>query len=410
VKAGQLKRMYVEEQPTAKAAEAVYRTIRNELAPHFPALARYGSTSDLFADSLYRSLEPQIREVLESPEIGDYSAAVAPAKPRYRVVAWNLERGIQYEGQLDVLRNHPRLAGADILLLTETDVGMARSANRAVAQDLARELGMHFAFAPCYLNLGKGAGVELHADGENDLGLHGNAILSRYPLRNVRPVGLRNGKDKMKGREKRLGTQTALVAEVVFPNYTLEVVSVHLDAQSSQQHRRGQMRDVINAVAGDGAVVIGGDWNTTTYNSSSAFRAIMGFWLRVFMGPDNVICNHYLHPYRRFERDLFAMLEARGFDYRRSNVLGERTTSYDVEDVKTNKNLREWVPAWCFAFIRWALRNHNGQCPLKIDWFATREVACENPEVVHDVREGRAVPLSDHDAIAMDVIVPAGAA
>jgi hypothetical protein len=266
---------------------------------------------------------------------------------------------------------------------------------------------MHFAFAPCYLNLAKGAGVEVHADGENDLGLHGNAILSRYPLRNVRPVLLRNGKDKMKGREKRLGRQTAIVAEVAFPNYTLEVVSVHLDAQSSQRHRRDQMRDVVNAVAADGPAIIGGDWNTTTYNSSSAFRAIMGFWLRVFMGPGNVICNHYLHPYRRFERELFDMIEARGFDYRQSNVLGERTTSYDVEDVKTHKNLREWVPGWCFAFIRWALRNHNGQCPLKIDWFATRGVECENPEVIHDLREGRAVPLSDHDAITMDVVVPA---
>jgi len=397
--------MNVEEQPVARTAEAVYRTIREELAPHFPRLARHGSTPELLSDPLYRSLADRIRAVLESPETGDYSSAAAPARPRYRVVAWNLERGIQFEGQLEALRSHPRLAAADVLLLTETDVGMARSANRAVAQELARELQMHFAFAPCYLNLAKGAGVELHVDGDNDLGLHGNAILSRYPLRNVRPLALRNGKDKMRGREKRLGRQTALVAEVVFPNYQLQVASVHLDAQSSQRHRRDQMRDVVNALQGHGPVIIGGDWNTTTYNSSSAFRAIMGFWLRVFMGPGNVICNHYLHPYRRFERELFAVLEARGFDYRRSNVLGERTTSYDVEDVKTHKNLREWVPAWCFAFIRWALRNHNGQCPLKIDWFATRNVQCEMPEVVHDLREGRAAPLSDHDAIALEVVV-----
>jgi endonuclease/exonuclease/phosphatase family metal-dependent hydrolase len=397
--------MHVEEQPPSPTVEAVYRTIREELAPQFPRLARHGSTAELLNDPLYHSLEDRIRAVLESPETGDYTIAAAPARPRYRIVAWNLERGIQYEGQLEALRSHPRLAAADVLLLTETDVGMARSGNRAVAQELARELQMHFAFAPCYLNLAKGAGVELHVDGANDLGLHGNAILSRYPLRNVRPVPLQNGKDKMKGREKRLGRQTALVAEVAFPNYRLEVVSVHLDAQSSQRHRRDQMRDVLNAVQGRGPVIIGGDWNTTTYNSSSAFRAILGFWLRVFMGPGNVICNHYLHPYRRFERELFALLDARGFDYRRCNVPGERTTSYDVEDVKTHKNLREWVPAWCFAFIRWALRNHNGQCPLKIDWFATRKVKCEKPEVVHDVREGRAAPLSDHDAIAMEVVV-----
>jgi endonuclease/exonuclease/phosphatase family metal-dependent hydrolase len=397
--------MFVEEQQADRPVEALYRMIREELAPHFPRLARHGSTAELLGDPLYRVLEQRIRAVLEFPETGDFTSAAAPARPRYRLVAWNLERGIQFEGQLEALRSHPSLAGADVLLLTETDVGMARSGNRAVAQELARELKMHFAFAPCYLNLSKGAGLELHVDGDNDLGLHGNAILSRYPLRNVRPISLRNGRDKMRGREKRLGRQTALVAEVVFPNYHLEVVSVHLDAQSSQRHRREQMRDVVNALQGPGPVVLGGDWNTTTYNSSSALRAIIGFWLRVFMGPGNVIRNHYLHPYRRFERDLFAMLEARGFDYRRCNVAGERTTSYDVEDVKTNKNLREWVPAWCFAFIRWALRNHNGQCPLKIDWFASRKVKCENPEVVHELREGRPVPLSDHDAIAVEVVV-----
>ena len=374
--------------------------------PLFPQLARYDSTAELLVDPLYRSIEPLVRRVLESPETGDFTDGAGPAQPHYRVVAWNLERGIEFEGQLDAVRRHPMLAGADVLLLTETDVGMARSANRAVAQELARALRMNFAFGPCYLNLSKGAGIESQAAGVNELGLHGNAVLSRYPLHNVRLIGLRNGKDKMRGREKRLGRQTALLAEVVFPNYRTEVVSAHLDAQSSQRHRRDQMRDVLEALSPGGPVIIGGDWNTTTYNSSSAFRAIMGFWLRVFMGPDNVIRNHYLHPYRRFERELFELLEARGFDYRRCNVLGERTTSYDVEDVKTHKNLREWVPAWCFAFIRWALRNHNGQCPLKIDWFATRNVNCRNPAVTHDLREGRATPLSDHDAIAVEVVVP----
>ena len=41
---------------------------------------------------------------------------------------------------------------------------------------------------------------------------------------------------------------------------------------------------------------------------------------------------------------------------------------------------------------------------MKLDWFATRGVICRNPVVIHDVREGRSVPLSDHDAIAVDVV------
>jgi hypothetical protein len=251
--------------------------------------------------------------------------------------------------------------------------------------------------------LAKGSGVEYDVAGENDLGLHGNAILSRYRLTNVRAVALQNGKDKMKGREKRLGRQTAVLADVEFPQGLVSFASVHLDANSSQQHRRDQMRDVLDGVGPDVAAVIGGDWNTTTYNSSTATDAILGFWVRVFMGPDNVIRNHYLHPYNKFEKGLFALLEQRGFDYRRSNAIGERTTSYDVDDAKTHKNLREWMPAWCFAFIRWALRNHGGKCPLKIDWFAVRGLRPFDPQVFHEFREGRLPPLSDHDPITVDV-------
>ncbi len=392
------------------SAEQVYGLIKRRISPYFAELRKCASTPALLANPTYRQLEPDIRTVLDTPEAGDYSRAVAPAKPVYRFLAWNLERGIELDGQIEAFKTHPYLKTCDVLLLTETDVGMARSGNRAVAQELASELGMHYAFVPCYLNLAKGSGVEYHAQGENELGLHGNAVLSRYPIARVHPIHLVNGIDKMKGREKRLGRQTALVADVEFPDYKVTVAAVHLDANSSQRHRHNQMRDVIDGLDAIGSrdrpVVVGGDWNTCTYNSSRAFHSVLGFWLRVFMGVDNVIDNHYLHPYHWFERDLFQMLERRGFDYRASNVLGERTISYDVDNPKTRQNLGEWVPGWCFAFMRWALRHHQGKCPLKLDWFATRGVQCESPKIIHDLREGRAVQLSDHDAIGLDLVVP----
>ncbi len=396
--------MPVEEKVVSPTTDEIHALIRNELKPHFAELTRCSSTAELRALPLYRALAPAIERVLGTPETGNFAERASPARHGYRVLAWNLERGIQLDGQIEAFRTHPYLSTGDVLLLTETDVGMARSGNRAVAQTLAQELQMHYAFAPCYLNLAKGAGMEYEVGGKNELGLHGNAVLSRYPITGIRPIPLKNGKDKMGGREKRLGAQTALAAEIQFPNCRLTVAAAHLDANSTQRHRHDQMKDVIDGLPGDGPAIIGGDWNTTTYNSSRAFFSITGFWLRVFMGVDQVIRNHYLHPYHRFERELFELLEARGFDYKGSNVLGERTTSYDVDDVKTRKNLGEWVPGWCFAFIRWALRNHGGRCPLKIDWFATRGLRCERPVVIHDLREGRAVPLSDHDAIGVDVL------
>ena len=43
---------------------------------------------------------------------------------------------------------------------------------------------------------------------------------------------------------------------------------------------------------------------------------------------------------------------------------------------------------------------------LKIDWFATRDVLAADPIVIHDLREGIPVALSDHDAVGLDVLVP----
>lgn len=392
-----------EPEEAVKAPEE-YTLIGRELKPHFETLARCRSTVELRAHPLYRSLEPAVSRVLKTPDVGSYASAAPAAKPRYRALAWNLERGIELEGQVAAFREHPYLREADLFLLTETDVGMARSGNRAVAQTIARELGLHYAFAPCYLNLVKGSGVEYDVSGDNDLGLHGNAILSRYPVRNARTIPLENGKDKMAGREKRLGNQVALAVDVELPGLSLTAAAVHLDAQSRQRHRRDQMHDVLAGLPATGRAIIGGDWNTTTHNSSRAFYAIMGYWLRVFMGIDRSI-DHYLHPDRVFEKELFELLEHRGLDYRRCNSLGERTMSYDVACDKTRQNLGEWVPGWCFSFIRWALRNHEGRCPLKVDWFATRELDARDPVVIHELREGRKVPLSDHDAIGVDLVV-----
>jgi endonuclease/exonuclease/phosphatase family metal-dependent hydrolase len=383
--------------------EEIPDIIRERIAPGLPALALCRNTAELLGLAEYRALEADIQYVLDTPQTGDFTHGAAPAKPAYRFVAWNIERGTQFDGQVEALRNNPYLRELDVLLLTEADIGMVRSGNRAVPRELAEALSMHYVFIPCYLNLTKGSGIEQDLPGENELGLHGNAILSRYPIENVRAVRLKNGVDKIASREKRIGGQAAVIADIRFPGSTITAVSTHLDAQSTQRHRYLQLRDIVDRVDDCRAVVLGGDWNTTTYNSSHAVHAILGFCLRVLMGVDNVIRNHYLHPYRRFERDLFRLLEERRFDYRSSNRLGERTVAYDIEDLRSTQALRDWVPAWCFPSLRWSLRNHGGRCPVKLDWFATRGVRCQDPQVIHDVREGRAVPLSDHDAIGVDV-------
>ncbi len=385
--------------------DQIYGEVAREILPHLEALAQCRSTAEMERRADYRAIAPIVARCLATPHIADYRRQQALPQPRYRVLAWNIERGTQIEAQLDAFRSHPYLKTCDVLLLTEADAGMARSGNLMVAEVLARELGMAQVFAPCYIALGKGSGVERQVEGANALGLHGNAILSRYPIRDIQLIPLDNGVDKMAHREKRLGRQSAVAARIDFPNLALRAVSVHLDAQSTQRHRQDQMRSVLDVLPSDLPVVLGGDWNTSTYDSSHAFRAILGFWLRVTMGVDHVIRNHYLHPENLFERGLFQLLNDRGFEYNRSNRMGEYTVCYDICDPRATGNLREWVPEWCFAFIRWALRNHQGRCPLKLDWFATRGLQVEDPVVIHDLRDGRAVPMSDHDAVGVDIVV-----
>ena len=327
-----------------------------------------------------------------------------------RATAWNIERSKRLESIIRVLKEHPVLRASDVLMLTELDYGMARTGNADVAREIARSLELNYAFAPCYLALNKGSGVEADVEGENTRGLHGNALLSRYPLRRVHVVSLPNGKDKMAGKEKRLGQQRAVVVDVEHPAGAFRAISLHLDAHSTQRHRQRQMRlvlDHLERLEPRLPTLIGGDWNTSTYNSRRALYSILGYFRRVAMGVENVVKNHYPYPERWFERKLFRELERRGYNYRDLNALGVGTLHYDVSDAAVNTNMGDWIPQWCFPFINWALKQQQGRCSLKLDWFAGKGIeraAGTQPQVIGELGDADGV-LSDHDAIVLDFSV-----
>jgi endonuclease/exonuclease/phosphatase family metal-dependent hydrolase len=284
---------------------------------------------------------------------------------------------------------------------------MARSGNRFVAKEIADALGMHYAFAPVYIALQKGSGVEEFAEGENTNSIHGLAMFSRYPMKNVHAIPLPNGKDKMWGKEKRIGHLRALFADIKHPAGEFRGVTVHLDAHCSRAHRRLQMKIILDHLdtLPPMPTILGGDWNTTTFNSQNATRAIMGYWRRVFMGPKNVARNHLPHPQRFFERNLFGDLEARGYEYEGLNEIGKGTLHYHVESIEKNTNLRDWVPEWCFPFIFWAANRVGGHVSGRLDWFAGKGVELADgaqPETIGDLKDENEAPLSDHDAIALD--------
>src|SRR5919205_886119 len=383
----------------------------HNLRPHFGELARFHSTKALEASALYARLRPEVERVLNGVEQGEFAPEESPPpldSGAVRATAWNIERGIKLEGIIRALGGHELMRRSDVLLLTELDYGMARSGNRHVAREIAEGLSLGYAFAPCYVNLSKGSGLESGAAGENREALHGNAVLSRWPIRRAWSVALPNGKDKMRGREKRLGSQRAVVCEIEHPSGTFRAVSLHLDAHSSQRHRARQMKvvlDFVERLEPPLPVLVGGDWNTSTYNSRRAVYAIAGFFRRVLMGVGHVIENHYLRPESWFERGLFRELERRGYAYAALNEPGAGTLHYDVKDLAANTNMGEWVPRWCFWWIEWALRDHGGRCSLKLDWFAGSRVEPDPsnpPRVIGGLRGAAGEVLSDHDPIVLD--------
>jgi len=375
--------------------------------PLLEDFGRFNSIQELESSPLYQKTKPDIDRILNKVWCEDFAhQPLSPRENLRRVVAWNIERGMRLHGILHFLRMHPLLVNADVLLLSELDWGMARTENRFVAREIAAALRMNYAFAPCYLALSKGAGIERRAGGENQESLHGNALLSRFPIRNAHSLALPNGKDKMKGAEKRIGSQRAVIADIKHPQGILRAVSLHLDAHSSQRHRYLQMRRVLDhleTLHPQLPVLIGGDWNTTTHNASRAAYSILGYCRRVLMGVRNVVANHYPYPERWFDRRIFRELERRNYRYRELNTPGDCTLHYNVADLAANLNMGEWVPAWCFWFINWALARTGGSCSMKLDWFAGKDI---HPLAPAAAVPGLAIdgkPVSDHDPIVISL-------
>jgi endonuclease/exonuclease/phosphatase family metal-dependent hydrolase len=381
--------------------------LEHGLRKYFSELLKFESTAEMEASGLYAEIQPEVDRILNAIVLSESSVPAGSSLCRVSALAWNIERGNRFSGIVHALKNHPQLKDRDILFLTELDYGMARSGNRFVAKELGNSLQMNFAFAPIYIALQKGSGVEEFVEGENTSAIHGLALFSRYPMRNVHTVPLPNGKDKMWGKEKRLGRLRALIADIEHPAGTFRAVTVHLDALCSRAHRHRQVKIILDHLdtLPPLPVVLGGDWNTTTFNSQNATRAILGYWRRVLMGVRNVVRNHYPHPDRYFEKRLFGELESRGYEYKALNESGAGTIHYDVASVEKNTNLRDWVPEWCFPFIFWAANRVGGHVSARLDWFAGKGIAVASdtqPQTVGNLRDAEGVPLSDHDAITLD--------
>ena len=275
-------------------------------------------------------------------ETGGPAPAAALALP-LTVGAWNLERCLFPEAAAQ------KMADCDLLLLSEMDHGMARTGQRNTTRDIAGGLGMAYAYAVEFLELGLGSPIEHEfcEDDHNARGYHGNALMAKTALRD--PFALRLWGERQwfaDDEQPRLGERIAVGATVDTEAGPLLAISTHLESACGPDHRERQVRGLIAAL--DAAfpglpVLIGGDLNTGNHNE--------GDW--------------------RAERLFDAAREA-GF-----------TVHGGPEDQPTTR------PS---LITRWPERQ------MKLDWFLARNLRLDETEIRSSL-DATGRPLSDHDAI-----------
>lgn len=290
-------------------------------------------------------------EALQAVELVQPEAPEAATFP-LRVAAWNAER-LKFHAPSRALLER---AAADVMLLTEIDIGMARSGN---VHTLAKSLpaGSGWAIATEFVELGLGDDREkaLHAGQRNTAGIHGNAIASRWPIAEVAAIGLDDGALWFTGaqEERRIGGRMAMAAAIDVAGTRIWFASIHLESESSPALREVQMLRVLAALdelAGDGPAIIGGDLNTKSHTAGA-------------VSFDEVA---------RTE-PLFARIEAAGFSWREANT--EAPTQRARPD------------------------GHPAPPHRRLDWLAGRGVSASAPATLA-ATDADGVAISDHELVA----------
>lgn len=347
------------------------------------------------------------------------ASVLCPPISFLRVATWNIQRGLRLESLIDILRTHPALQDLDVLMLNEVDLGMARSGNRHVAAEVGEALGMAHVFGNSYLCLDAGDPVDRlrGGSGQNTHAMHGNAILSRWPLRRACNVPVFVTKDKFHSSEKRLGAKRALWAQVETPLGPVVLASAHLDSVASSSQRARQLGDLVASLPAGLPVVLGGDLNTHTYDVSSTGGLVRNLWQKLLRGGFPHAIHHYMHPWEVYETPVFRVLEEAGFRWRECNDLSRGTLRYEVGTFESESAVREHLPGVAVWVLRWRLRPWNGVAPLRMDWMAVRGLQPLGDGERTDSGGRRSLAprvverplwqgtrISDHDPLVIDVV------
>lgn len=304
----------------------------------------------------HRALMAEVPAMTALEQGGAASAARLPAQ--FTVAAWNVERCLFPDASAAHLLPH----APALVLLSEMDSGMARTAQANTSAEMARAMGMTYAFGVEFHELGLGGETERAycTDDFNAAGWHGNAILSSAPFQRLALIRLDEDghwfRSDAGGSEDqpRLGGRMAVAAVIETETGPLCAVSTHLESNADPVFRHAQMLrllDAVDAFAPDMPVLIGGDLNTG---------------------------NHIPPDFDWRKETLFDLARTRGYGW-----------DLTADGMTTRPSLITPHPAR----------------QMKLDWFAHRGLTGQAHPVLPAIEEsGR--PLSDHEIILCDVAMP----
>jgi endonuclease/exonuclease/phosphatase family metal-dependent hydrolase len=282
------------------------------------ALAPFPTLRALRASPAWPDLSGRLDRVLAT--VRRHAPASPPGPPRdpgrLRVAHWNIEHGNGYPQIESALLAHPELRDADVVSLNEVDLGMARAGNRDVAGELAAARGFLGAWTALFLETttGRDDDPERAAGRANEEALFGIALLSRWPIGEVRRVELPSPEQVQFDRERMAGRHVALVAVIERPGAPFTMVTVHLEVHRTRAYRAAQMRVLLGALAReDLPVVIAGDFNSHTFDRGRPWDALVGAAI-LALTPGPALARRLLHPDRgRAREPVFDLLAEAGF-------------------------------------------------------------------------------------------------
>lgn len=184
------------------------------------------------ADSMGQQLTDSM-ENLNQVEVDNSINPLYQCSGPLKVVEFNAERGRWWmeASNLDIVRD------ADIVILNEMDIGMARSDNQHTTRLMAHYLNMNYAWGLEFVELTPGSEEDL--ENANDVpdfhGLHGNAFLTKCLISDAQvfrnDVGGYFSSDptflNAHGTEKRLGGRMGLFGRIIVDGKETVIGSVH---------------------------------------------------------------------------------------------------------------------------------------------------------------------------------------